>query len=47
MSEYQSYEWQAMDRPLTPEEEEKVSRLSSHIEVDVTHAWVEYHWSHF
>lgn len=47
MSEYQSYEWQAIDRPLTPEEQAKVGRLSSHIEVNATRAWVEYHWSSF
>jgi len=33
MSEYQYYEWQTLDRPLTPEERTAVNELSSHIEV--------------
>ena len=31
MSEYQYYEFQAIDRPLTPEEQEAVARLSSRV----------------
>jgi hypothetical protein len=31
MSEYQYYEWQTLDRPLTPEERAAVSRLFSAI----------------
>ena len=33
MSEYQYYEWQAVDRPLTQQEQKAVSGLSSHMEV--------------
>ncbi len=33
MSEYQYYEFQAIDRLLTEEEQAAVNRLSSHIEV--------------
>ena len=47
MSEYQLYQWIALDRPLSPREQKKVSRLSSHIEVSPWHATVEYHWSDF
>lgn len=47
MSEYQFYEWQTIDRPLTAAEQLAVDRLSSHIEVSATGAWVEYHWSDF
>lgn len=47
MSEYQYYEWRAIDRPLTPEEQAEVNSLSSHIYVDSSRAWVEYHWSSF
>jgi hypothetical protein len=32
MSEYQYYEFQAIDRPLTPEEQRTVARLSSRVE---------------
>jgi len=47
MSEYQYYEWQTMDRALTAAEQAAVGKLSSHIEVTSTRAWVEYHWSDF
>ncbi len=47
MSEYQYYEWQAIDRPLTAAEQKAVSALSSHIDVTSTRAWVEYSWSDF
>jgi hypothetical protein len=36
MSEYQYYEFQAIDRPLTPEEQEAVARLSSRVD---PHPW--------
>jgi hypothetical protein len=36
MTEYQYYEFQAIDRPLTPEEQEAVSRLSSRVD---PHPW--------
>jgi hypothetical protein len=32
MSEYQYYEWQTLDRTLTPEERAAVNELSSHID---------------
>ena len=48
MSEYQYYEWQTIDRPLSPDEREAVSRLSSHMEtVTSTHAIVSYSWGSF
>ena len=47
MSEYQYYEWQTIDRALTATEQAAVNKLSSHIDVTSTRAWVEYHWSGF
>jgi hypothetical protein len=47
MSEYQYYEWQTLDRPLTPEERAAVNRLSSHIDVTSSQAVVTYSWSDF
>ena len=47
MSEYQYYEWQTLDRPLTPEEQAAVSELSSHIEVTSSQAVVTYSWGNF
>lgn len=47
MSEFQYYEFQAIDRPLTTEEIEAVNRLSSHIEVGSSSAVVTYEWSYF
>ena len=47
MSEYQYHEWQAIDRVLTPEEQDAVNDLSSHIEVSSSRAVVTYHWSDF
>jgi hypothetical protein len=47
VSEYQYYEWQTIDRVLTAAEQAAVGRLSSHIDVTSTRAWVEYHWSGF
>jgi hypothetical protein len=47
VSEYQYYEWQTIDRPLGSSEQATVGKLSSHIEVTSTRAWVEYHWSDF
>lgn len=44
MSEYQYYEWQAVDRPLTPAQQAEVNNLSTHIAVTATRAWVDYHW---
>ena len=47
MSEYQYYQWQTIDRLLTPEEQAQVKRLSSHIEVSPSSAWVKYHYGDF
>jgi hypothetical protein len=48
MSEYQYYEWLALDRPLTDQERVQVGRLSSHMDVVTsTQAIVTYHWSGF
>ena len=47
MSEYQYYEWQSVDRVLTPQEQINVEDLSSHIEVSASRAVVTYHWSDF
>lgn len=47
MSEYQYYEWQTLDRPLTPEDRAAVSKLSSHIEVTASQAIVTYSWGDF
>ena len=47
MSEYQSYEWQSIDRPLTETEQAAVNKLSSHIEVSATQAVVTYNWGDF
>lgn len=42
MSEYQHYEWQTVDRPLTEAEQDTVHELSSHIEVSASRAVVTY-----
>jgi hypothetical protein len=47
MSEYQYYEWQTIDCPLTAEEQAAVNRLSSHIDVTSTCAVVTYNWGDF
>ncbi len=47
MSEYQYYEWQAIDRPLTSQERAAVNKLSSHITVTSSGAWVDYSWGDF
>jgi len=47
MSEYQYYEWQIIDRPLTETEQAAVNKLSSHIEVSATQAVVTYQWGDF
>jgi hypothetical protein len=47
MSEYQRYEFMAIDRPLTPQQLEEVNDLSSHIEASSTHAFIEYNWGDF
>jgi hypothetical protein len=45
MSEYQYYEFQAIDRPLTPEEQQAVSKLSSRVEPHPRRAVFVYHYS--
>jgi hypothetical protein len=47
MSEYQRYEFMAIDRPLTRVQLDAVNDLSSHIEASSTHAIIEYHWGDF
>lgn len=47
MSEYQYYEWQTVDRLLTPAEQAAVNQLSSHIEVSPSKAVVTYNWGDF
>jgi hypothetical protein len=48
MSEYQYYEWQTIDRPLSPGERDSVSGLSSHMETATsTQAIVTYSWGGF
>jgi len=45
MSEYQYYEFQAIDRPLTAEEQQAVSKLSSRVEPHPRRAVFVYHYS--
>ncbi len=45
MSEYQYYEFQAIDRPLTPEEQAKVSSISSRTTATAYSAIFVYHYS--
>ena len=48
MSEYQYYEWQTVDRPLTAHEQTEVDGLSSHMDtVTSTQAIVTYSWGDF
>lgn len=47
MSEYQYYEFQAIDRPLTREEQEAVASLSSRVEPHPRRAVFVYHYSDF
>jgi hypothetical protein len=47
MSEYQYYEFQAIDRPLTDEEQQAVARLSSRVHPHPRQAVFVYHWSNF
>jgi hypothetical protein len=47
MSEYQYYEFQAVDRPLTEEEQQAVARLSSRVDPHPRQAVFIYHWSGF
>ena len=48
MSEYQYYEWQTIDRPLSASEQAEVNGLSSHMDtVTSTQAIVTYSWGDF
>ncbi len=47
MSEYQYYEWQRLEGPLTLAEQNAVDALSSHIEVSSMQASVSYNWGDF
>jgi hypothetical protein len=47
MSEYRYCEFQAIDRPLTPEEQQAVARLSSRVDPHPRRAVFTYHWSDF
>ena len=47
MSEYQYYEFQAIDRPLTHEEQEAVAALSSRVDPHPRRAVFTYSWSDF
>jgi len=47
MSEYQYYEFLAIDRPLTPDEQRAVARLSSRVEPHPRRATFTYSWSDF
>ena len=47
MSEYQYYEFLALDRPLTAAEQEKVREYSSRARITATSFVNEYHWGDF
>ena len=47
MSEYQYYEFLAIDRPLTPDEQRAVARLSSRVAPHPRRATFTYSWSNF
>jgi len=47
MSEYQYYEWQTLERPLSAAEQAAVNGLSSHIDVTSSQAIVTYNWGDF
>ena len=47
MSEYQYYEFLAIDRPLTPDEQQAVAQLSSRVDPHPRRAAFVYHWSDF
>jgi hypothetical protein len=47
MSEYQYYEFQAIDRPLTAKEQEQIKALSSRAQVTPTQATFLYHYGDF
>jgi hypothetical protein len=47
MSEYQYFEFQAIDQPLTAEDMDELRRWSSRAEITPTWFWNEYHWGDF
>jgi hypothetical protein len=47
MSEYQYYEFQANDRPLTEKEMDQLRELSTRAEITPTSFWNEYNWGSF
>src|SRR5437660_956250 len=47
MSEYQYYEFLALDRPLTAEEQDEVREFSSRATITATSFTNEYHWGDF
>ena len=47
MSEYQYYEWQTLERPLSASEQKVLNGLSSHINVTSSQAIVTYQWGSF
>jgi hypothetical protein len=47
VSEYQYYEFQAVDRPLTPQETQALRRVSSRATITPTRFVNEYHWGDF
>jgi hypothetical protein len=44
MSEYQSYEFVALDRPLTADGMAELRAISTRAEITPTRFWNEYHW---
>jgi hypothetical protein len=44
MTEYQSYEFVALDRPLTADEMAELRAISTRAEITPTRFWNEYHW---
>lgn len=44
MSEYQCYEFVALDRQLTPKEMAELRAISTRAEISATRFWNEYHW---
>lgn len=47
MSEYQYYEFQALDRPLTASEQAYISSLSSRVQLSATNAIFTYSYGDF
>jgi hypothetical protein len=45
VSEYQCYEFVALDRPLTSDEMAELRSISTRADISPTRFWNEYHWS--